>query len=400
MSVDAAARGREVPTAGTRWLRRTGKHRDAAVEVVETNGLSVFFKNLGGGVATGNQKLDQSAVHSLAYETFQAQYVPASAVTPNGAHGGGMGFRQYNRPKKKPQTGAQPVLAMNAVPLVSGAVPFNLAVEEVTPSRAEAWLEREVGHNRKPTPGRVRKLTRAIQRGEWQLTGDAIKFDTEGNLVDGGHRLRAIVAAGRSIQTLVIRGVEPDAFKVLDTGKARTPADAMGIAGFKNRVAVASAARSLVIIDETGRPDPGSRQAVEHLTTNAMLVEYAEKHPEIVRACELAVVAKGNGLSGGPGLLATLFALCLRVDEAAAELFAESLSTGANLPPDSPVLLYRRRLISDQRMSSAQDAREHLLALGVKAWNFWRRGERVQSLTWHPKRSPGARTGEDFPVAE
>lgn len=382
---------------GTRWVRRNGKHAGSEVKIIRTTDLGVYVINGGGGESWGNQKTDESKTNRVDRKIFEAGYVPYEAVGTNGTHGGGS-FRQANPPKAKPEPEAQRPLAMNGVPLVSGNVPFNIELVEITPMQAEAWLKREVGHNRKPTKGRVRKLAGAIRRGEWMETGDSIKFDQDGNLVDGGHRLRAVIEAGIPIRSLVIRGVRGEAFTVFDTGKTRTPADTMGIAGYKNRVGVASAARGLAIIDETGRYDPGTRMTIEHLTTNAALLSYVEKHPEIHRAVELAVVAKGNGLSGGPGLMGTFFALLLRVDAKAAEIFIDQLSTGLGLEADSPIYLYRRRLISEQRMSASQSAREHLLALGIKAWNAWRNGEHMQVLTWHAKRSIGSRSGEDFPV--
>ena len=47
-------------------------------------------------------------------------------------------------------------------------------------------------------------MTAAIQRGEWQLTGEVIKLDDEGRVRDGQNRLHAIVEAGVPVRSVVI----------------------------------------------------------------------------------------------------------------------------------------------------------------------------------------------------
>lgn len=379
------------PTPGSRWLRRNGRHRDAEIEVTDTNSVSVFFKNRGGGAAMGNQKVDDSKVNSLSLETFMAHYIPYGEQSA--ANGGGRAFRQHNVPKK-----AEPQyeLSYNGIAL-TGGVPFNVEIVEITPSMATSWLDRG-GLNRISTKNRVYKYANSIRRGEWRLTGDSIKLDPSGNVIDGKHRLMAIVEAGMPIRSLVIRGVEAEVFPVLDSGKNRTPADIMGIAGYKNRVAIASAARALILIEASGRLDPPGRREYEALTSHSALLKYAQEHPEIVEGVELANKLRTYGLSGGSGLLGTLFTLLLRVDAEQAETFADSLASGADLAVDSPILRYRNRLISDQRLPGTLEFREHLTALGIKAWNYWRAGETVKSLTFHAQRGVGTRGGEPFPV--
>jgi len=200
------------------------------------------------------------------------------------------------------------------------------------------------------------------------------------------------------IRSLVIRGVQAEIFPVLDGGKSRTPGDVMGIAGYKNRVAIASAARGLVLIDASGRLDPPGRQQYEALISHPALLKYVQEHPEVEEGVQLGNKLKGSGLSGGAGLLGTLFTLLLRANAEQAEVFADALASGANLAADSPILRFRNRLISDQRVPNTLEFREHLTALGIKAWNLWLAGETTRSLTFHPQRGVGTRAGEPFPV--
>lgn len=386
----------QTPVAGSRWLRRNGKHANAEVEVVDTNGLSVQFINRGGGAATGNQKIDDSKQYALAYDTFMTQYVARESVSTNG---GGHGFRQRNGTKPKPVDDASVPLSLNGVDLVAGlGLPFTVELVDISPALAKAWMDRG-GQNRMPTRTRIVRLTNVIRRGEWQVDGNTIKLDKDGLVIDGQHRLLACIAAGLSIRSLVVRGVDRAVFPVLDTGKSRTPADVMGIAGYRNRVAIASNARSLILFEASGRLDPPNHAELAPLHSHTALLQYANDHPDVEDGVLLANQVRGHGLSGGAGLLGTLFTLLLRANRDQAYVFAEHLGSGANLDSDNPILKYRNRLISDKRMPNGLADREHLVALGIKAWNFWRAGERVGQLTWHAQRGAGTRGGEDFPTA-
>ena len=99
--------------------------------------------------------------------------------------------------------------------------PLQLEIVTITPELAQQWLDRG-GTNRKITRRRIEAMTAAIQRGEWQLTGEAIKLDHEGRVRDGQNRLHAIVEAGIPVRSVVARGVSEAAFDVMDTGRSRT----------------------------------------------------------------------------------------------------------------------------------------------------------------------------------
>ena len=64
--------------------------------------------------------------------------------------------------------------------------------------------------------------------GDWQLTHQGIAFDTTGRLIDGQHRLHAIIEAGVPVQILVTRGCSASSFSILDRGANRRPSDILG----------------------------------------------------------------------------------------------------------------------------------------------------------------------------
>ena len=100
---------------------------------------------------------------------------------------------------------------------------MGLRIEEfnVTPELAAVYLEKNVS-NRKLSRGQVLLISKQMQEGKWKKTGDTIKFSVTGRLLDGQHRLSAIVDSGVSQFLMVARGLDSNAFDVLDTIPLKT----------------------------------------------------------------------------------------------------------------------------------------------------------------------------------
>lgn len=96
--------------------------------------------------------------------------------------------------------------------------------ERITPQRAKELLEAN-RENRQLQKRQIAELAGQIEGGRWLLTHQGIAFDTNGRLVDGQHRLKAIVLANKPAELVVCRGLDPAAFPVVDQGRARSIAD-------------------------------------------------------------------------------------------------------------------------------------------------------------------------------
>lgn len=110
---------------------------------------------------------------------------------------------------------------------------MNIKYEIITPSTAKKYLEKNVGNYRKLDKSRVSCYAEEMTNGTWQDNGETIKFSKEGRLLDGQHRLSAIVRSGRCVGMYVVRDVAANV-NVIDVGKPRTPeqiAKAEGLEG-------------------------------------------------------------------------------------------------------------------------------------------------------------------------
>ena len=97
-------------------------------------------------------------------------------------------------------------------------------VELITPEKAEIYLKQNT-QNRKLRKSWVESLSQAMIKGQYSLTHQGIAFDVNGVLIDGQHRLSAIVKSGVAQYVLVVTGVPVDAYKNVDTGVKRTHSD-------------------------------------------------------------------------------------------------------------------------------------------------------------------------------
>jgi hypothetical protein len=257
----------------------------------------------------------------------------------------------------------------------------------ITPALAEQWLERNT-RNRPMNARHVDHLLADILDGFWQVNGEAIKFDTQGNLIDGQHRLAAIMKAGRAIDTMVMWNVPDSAFETIDSGRKRQAADVLSISGVKNAALVAAAAKLLwkYANKKVYSPEwPTSREV-------AILVDGT---PELVDAAADASGRKHMRSLMPSSITAWLMYETRRRDPIAAETFWERLDSGEHLASDSPVHRLRERL-QDNRASKTKLYPTDVAALAVIAWNNHWKGRSTRQLK-HVT-SPDVPASERFPV--
>jgi hypothetical protein len=89
----------------------------------------------------------------------------------------------------------------------------------------------------------VRAFADAMSRGDWTVTRQGIALDVNSVLVDGQHRLAAIVEADVAVDMTVFTEVNEGTFDVLDTGKRRNAADVLAIEGEKSSTMLAALPR-------------------------------------------------------------------------------------------------------------------------------------------------------------
>lgn len=100
--------------------------------------------------------------------------------------------------------------------------------ELITPDIARHYLTMNTS-NRPIRPSTVKSLSKAIERGEWIVTHQGIAFSKNGRLLDGQHRLKAIVEANIPVVMAVTNGLDDESFMVVDRHQRRSTADSLGL---------------------------------------------------------------------------------------------------------------------------------------------------------------------------
>lgn len=111
-------------------------------------------------------------------------------------------------------------------------------VVTVTPDMARAWLEKNMKRNRPVMKSTVHSYARQMRNGTWNLTHQGIAFDENGELIDGQHRLSAIMEANIPVQMNVTYDVKrtPGEVFTVDMGRKRTYANVMAMSGIDDPV--------------------------------------------------------------------------------------------------------------------------------------------------------------------
>lgn len=261
----------------------------------------------------------------------------------------------------------------------------------ITPKMAGDWLSKN-DHNRNVRSAVVSAYARDMEAGNWQVTGEAIKFNCDGSLLDGQHRLLAIIRSGQTVPILVVKGLPRTAQDVMDTGAKRAAADMLKLNGYINSTVLASAARLLLVLRETTSSSTGNAYRT---FTNTEIAEFVKENPELQDAAN-AASSLYKHIDLTPSVLAVVWHWLNKANpEACAEFFgtiAENATSGAGDP--------RNTLI--RRLGTARRNGEHLtqatqLSFVVRAWNAWRAGDKLSILKDRASDGKGGSTAVSIP---
>lgn len=197
-----------------------------------------------------------------------------------------------NGPKcKQPdEAGEKVVIIKTGAPVVEFAGVRSQWMD-VTPAMATDWLKNNFC-NRPIQKETVRAYARDMKGGQWVPTHQGLAFNDQDELIDGQHRLHAIMMAGVTIRMMVtfglpsrIDGKEMTTMDAVDRGATRSVADQLTIQhGFKNGGVTARICASLGSVcfeERTRRLSVGQTLEVFRAFESAVLyvIEHGSKKP-------------------------------------------------------------------------------------------------------------------------
>ena len=118
---------------------------------------------------------------------------------------------------------------------------------KLTPDLAKVWLDTMPDYQRSSSALVVAEYAKDMIDGRWvEGTGDTIRFNKQGQMIDGQHRCLAVIESGVSIYVTIIEGLDDEVYLVLDKGRKRTVADSIG---GKNANARAAIAKTIIALN-------------------------------------------------------------------------------------------------------------------------------------------------------
>ncbi len=274
-------------------------------------------------------------------------------------------------------------------------------IEKVTPAVAEKYLD-SMKTNRKLSSQRVSQLAGQMREGLWIFDGSPLRFNEDGELVDGQHRLWAIIEAEFTAEFLVLRGVERKAMATMDTGKSRSFSDILGLnnPGLTDVTTVAAFVQLLYRWTE-GRRGSALRGSggSQNIIPNSVLLDFFTQNKQHIIDVSSQSRSKPYRIRG---IASSVIALSIwefeQLDAADMADFYTKLSTGAGLEEDSPILALRNYITRAMTGADKRSVVESDLALALlfKAWNAYRDGSPVRALAYrrggaNPERFPEPR---------
>lgn len=240
-------------------------------------------------------------------------------------------------------------------------------IRKVTHTWAQSVLDE---HNKRVQDGKFRqrhvnpklvnRYANDMLAGNWTLNGESIVFDEDGNLMNGQHRLWAVVRSKQTVMMMVITGVpvmggESGSVKTMDTldiGRSRNFAMQMRIEGKHNCNQMAAMVRNVAMLamnSQTLQLSPAQSWAI---------LELIEPHYDAARE----IICKDNQIGNARGFIMGPITFLRREKTAEVDLFCEEFNSMANLGKFSPVLQLRRYI---ERPSTKQGTEYTFKSLGA-----------------------------------
>jgi hypothetical protein len=234
-------------------------------------------------------------------------------------------------------------------------------------------------------PIRKRKLEEMIadmKANRWMMNGETIKIGTNGDVLDGQHRLNACVLSNSAFTCIIVYDLPKEIFETIDSGTSRTLADLLYLESFSGARVVASAApyvywwKNLKANDRkkfkiTGGIYRPARNDLFHYVLNETKTKLwdrsAKQGGRVREVCPRSVGAAAHYLMS-------------EQSRQKADAFFEMFATGAGMVTDKhPILTLRSRLIKDKNKTVQTSPTEKFMWV-MRAWQAFREGEQLTRI--------------------
>ena len=252
---------------------------------------------------------------------------------------------------------------------------MNIEMTTITPPMAAIMLANN-GANRKLNKRHVDFLADQIRSGKWQKNGQTIVIADDGTLMDGQHRLNAIVSANGPADIGLCTGAPRVAMPTIDNGKPRSSADVLTMANCRYATLVAASINLLYRFDNKSLATSGFSGGKK--MPNSVVMPALKDIQARVDLDWLAKIVHKTGRNTRmkvSNLFVAFYLIATKYGEDAVTDFAGKINDGGDYPK-SPTLVMPQ-IVARIQASGRSVHRAYDLAMLLVGFDRWMKNEKM-----------------------
>ncbi|MEE1730691.1 hypothetical protein ACFCZ4_17515 [Streptomyces microflavus] len=264
-----------------------------------------------------------------------------------------------------------------------------IAYELITPTAAaeiQSLTRRHCCNPRRLDPAHARRLARDMASGLWDEDNpEVICICGHGAVIQGQHRLEAVIISDLPRRFLVSRGVPHSASVTMDSGKTRSAAVALSTAGVERyRKDLSSTVKLLRLYDVERKTTPWTAWSSSSFTNSEIVGFFQSDYQDLAEQLPQMNALKSALWSAPSASLASSYLLYRDGGEIEVAEFLQGLVSGANLGETDPRWVLRRFFLNPTRNRRGSAVSPHQIGLFLKCWNLWITGETWEISYFRP----------------
>lgn len=255
---------------------------------------------------------------------------------------------------------------------------------DISPEFAADLLQRNK-NNRNVRERQVEALVEAMKKGEWELSNDAIVVSEGGLLLNGQHRLMAVVKSGITCPFILFTGASDSSFDIMDTPTIRRVSDVIQRKGGTNTIrSEAAIGRFINLCYDYDRNWTSALRFQNEIgaTRKSKIAAYEKHQDNLNKWLRLVSNILLNGIPIASITLLTGFALFLETrmhhpEEKIIAFLRELCIDG--VAKNTTILCARRKLLRHKTKVEVLPRYDDFRLI-IRAWNDFVLGKQVQSI--------------------
>jgi hypothetical protein len=230
-------------------------------------------------------------------------------------------------------------------------------------------------------------LKKQILDNAWVFNAQSISISNENTLLDGQHRLTAVVKTDKEIVSNVSFGVNQNTFSTIDTGVVRYAKDTLYLNGYNN---VANLSSAIKLISNYNANRISETRGRESKMTNEQTLQFAKKHSieywnGLIKQASLYYKNHGVLMGISCSEIASFLYLIKDADQTKIDNFCKIIFLGLDRKEDTFINFLAKKLIDAKKNKMSSIPYAIKMAYLYKAWNMFLDNSKAKKVLYNPE---------------